>query len=98
MTAMRRQTIDGKVIESDNKIGEGKRIQGSGTITRTWNHPDEFVAPSKAMCSGCEDDFYNDHNPYGVKECWAYATSVVVNKVGYATLHVCNGPNVKMVK
>lgn len=21
-------------------------------------------------CSGCEDDFYNDRNPYGVKECW----------------------------
>lgn len=21
-------------------------------------------------CAGCEDDFYNDHNPYGVKRCW----------------------------
>jgi hypothetical protein len=21
-------------------------------------------------CSGCVDDSYNDHNPYGVKACW----------------------------
>ena len=21
-------------------------------------------------CSGCRDDFYNDHNPLGVKACW----------------------------
>lgn len=21
-------------------------------------------------CSGCEDDFYNDKNPMGVKRCW----------------------------
>jgi len=21
-------------------------------------------------CLGCEDDFYNGKNPYGVKECW----------------------------
>lgn len=23
------------------------------------------------FCVGCEDDFYNGKNPYGVKECWA---------------------------
>ena len=22
------------------------------------------------MCRGCREDFYNDHNPYGIKECW----------------------------
>jgi len=21
-------------------------------------------------CTGCEDDFYNGHNPMGIKECW----------------------------
>ena len=21
-------------------------------------------------CRGCRDDFYNDHNPMGVKQCW----------------------------
>ena len=29
-------------------------------------------------CSGCVDDFYNDHNPYGVKECWSLKTATVV--------------------
>ena len=24
----------------------------------------------KKHCSGCEDNFYNGNNPYGVKECW----------------------------
>lgn len=22
-------------------------------------------------CKGCEQDFYNGNNPYGVKECWS---------------------------
>ncbi len=22
-------------------------------------------------CVGCEQDFYNGNNPYGVKECWS---------------------------
>lgn len=25
---------------------------------------------AKADCAGCRDDFYNDRNPMGVKECW----------------------------
>ena len=24
----------------------------------------------KKHCSGCDNNFYNDNNPYGVKECW----------------------------
>lgn len=24
----------------------------------------------KKHCLGCEDDFYNGKNPYGIKECW----------------------------
>ncbi len=95
---MRVQIIDGKRIESDNTIRTGSGIHGMGTITRSWNHPDEFVVPTKAMCSGCRDDFYNDHNPLGVKECWMFKKATVVNKVGYSSIHVPNGPDTKMEK
>lgn len=27
--------------------------------------------PTKRDCAGCENDFYNGHNPYDVKECWS---------------------------
>lgn len=27
-------------------------------------------AVDRSHCAGCRDDFYNDHNPMGVKECW----------------------------
>ena len=26
----------------------------------------------KQDCAGCRNDFYNDHNPHGVKECWSF--------------------------
>ena len=29
-------------------------------------------------CSGCEQDFYNDHNPYGVKQCWSVPGAKIV--------------------
>lgn len=44
---------------------------------------------SKAMCAGCEDDFYNDKNPYGVKECWSYKTAEVKPRV---QIHVDQPP------
>ena len=25
----------------------------------------------KKHCIGCEDNFYNENNPYGIKECWS---------------------------
>jgi len=90
--------VDGTAIHTDNKLREGKRIHGRGTITRTFNHPSEYVYPNKAMCDGCEDNFYNGNNPYNVKECWAYKTAVVVNKVGYSSIHVPNGPDTIMKK
>lgn len=99
---MRIQVIDGTEIHSDNHIRIGTRIHGSGTVTRTWNYPfgdpNEYGEPRKEMCAGCEDDFYNGHNPYGVKECWAFKTAVVCNKVGYSSIHVPNGPDTKMVR
>jgi len=33
---------------------------------------------TKEMCSGCEQDFYNDKNPLGVKECWSFKDAKLV--------------------
>lgn len=32
---------------------------------------------SKDMCAGCEDDFYNGKNSYGIKECWSYKNAEI---------------------
>lgn len=34
----------------------------------------------KDKCGGCRDDFYNDHNPLGVKECWSLKTAKMVTR------------------
>lgn len=31
-------------------------------------------------CVGCEDDFYNDNNQYGIKECWNLKSARIVKK------------------
>ena len=98
MDIMKTQIIDGKAIYSDNDIRPGRAIHGCGTVTRTWNHPDEYVPPDKRMCSGCRDDRYNDHSPHGVKECWMFKSATVCNKVGHSSIHRMNGPDVLMVK
>ena len=38
------------------------------------------VAKSKALCSGCRDDFYNGNNSLGVQECWCFKTAKVVTR------------------
>lgn len=86
--------VDGKQIRTDNELRIGKRIHGRGEITRIWNQ-DELVQPKKEMCHGCRADFYNGQ---GAKECWMFKTAHVVNKVGYSTLHVMNGPDTIMEK
>jgi len=30
------------------------------------------------QCAGCEDDFYNGKNPYGIKECWSFKKAELV--------------------
>lgn len=90
---MRLQIIDGKHIYSDNELRVGKRIHGRGTVTRDFNHPDEYVAPDKSMCRGCYEDFYNGE---GAKECWSFKKAVVCNKVGYSSIHCANGPDTIM--
>jgi len=34
----------------------------------------------KQYCIGCDSDFYNGNNPYGVKECWNFKTAKIVTK------------------
>ena len=94
---MKRQIIDGTVIESDNPIRIGTGIHGGGRVTRTWNGPDaaNTVPKSPVMCRGCHDDFYNRA---GTSGCWSFQGAVVCNKVGHSTLNVCNGPDTKMEK
>lgn len=36
-------------------------------------------------CRGCEDDFYNDRNPLGVKRCWHVDTAQIVTKYRIGT-------------
>ncbi len=39
----------------------------------------------KKHCSGCRQNFYNDNNPYGIKECWLLKDAEVIERkrVGY---------------
>ena len=30
------------------------------------------------FCAGCRNNFYNDHNDYGVKQCWSFKDAKVV--------------------
>jgi hypothetical protein len=34
----------------------------------------------KRHCAGCRDDFYNDHNPMGVKACWNLKDAKIVKR------------------
>ena len=34
----------------------------------------------KKKCAGCEDDFYNGKNPYGVQQCWGLETAKLVER------------------
>ncbi len=34
----------------------------------------------RKYCKGCTENFYNDNNPHGIKECWHLTKSMVVWK------------------
>jgi len=34
----------------------------------------------KTNCSGCEDNFYNNNNPYNVKECFRFKDAKLVKR------------------
>lgn len=40
-----------------------------------------MTAPTKSHCSGCDDNFYNGNNPYGVQECWCFKTAKLIPRV-----------------
>lgn len=48
-----------------------------------------------SACSGCEDDFYNGHNPYGVKECWGRKTGTMGD---FLLIHIDQPPPYLHVK
>lgn len=35
---------------------------------------------TKSDCAGCEDNFYNGNNPYGVKECCRFRTGKLIRR------------------
>jgi hypothetical protein len=86
--------VDGVDVRTNNVLRVGTRIHGCGTITKKY----EKLRPTKSMCSGCRDNFYNGHNDLGVEECWCFDTAKVVNKVGYSSIHCENGPDTIMRK
>lgn len=86
--------LNGNRITTDNKLHEVRAVHGHGSITREYKR----LKPTKSQCVGCRDDFYNDHNPYGVKECWGFKSARVVNKVGYSSIYVTGGIDGKMTK
>lgn len=55
---------------------------GYGKIVRRY----KSLKPQKSMCNGCENDFYNGHNPYGIAECWHFKDAVVVDAYFYPGL------------
>lgn len=38
------------------------------------------ISIKKEQCNGCEDDFYNGHNDFGIKECWHFKSATLVMK------------------
>lgn len=89
MKVTKYKTLTGAFIRSDNPIREGSRMHGSGTVVKEHSR----TAPARSMCGGCRDDFYNGHNQLGVSECWSFKSAKVVDKIGYSSLHVANGPD-----
>ena len=49
------------------------------------NKPEKTVA----LCAGCRDDFYNDHNPYGVKQCWSFESAIIEKRI---IVGMCQNP------
>ena len=40
----------------------------------------DFMKVTKKDCCGCEDHFYNGHNPYNIPECWNLKNAKMVSK------------------
>jgi len=90
---MKPQLIGDKVVYSDNRIRSGTGIHGRGDIVK--EHPK--TAANKSACAGCYDDDYS-HGLGGAAECWSFKSARVVDKVGYSSIYVENGPDTVMRK
>ena len=53
-------------------------------LINLYNEEVERLYPKKEeklrLCNGCENDFYNDKNPFGIKECWSLDTATIEKK------------------
>lgn len=49
-------------------------------------------------CSGCENNFYNGNNPYGVERCWSLKDAKLVDRVRIHRDQVPPYRNVKPVR
>jgi len=85
---------DGAAIHSDNTIAAGSYMHGSGVVVREYSS----LKASRTKCRGCRDNFYNGRQNIDGTTCWSLAGATVVDKVGYSTLHVRNGPDTIMRK
>ena len=90
---MKTKIINGCAISTDNEI-RPSRIHGFGTIVREY----KSLKPSKDLCIGCRDDYYNYGGNSHTGECWRLSDARVVDKVGHSSLNVVGGPDAIMRK
>lgn len=76
-------------ISKNKNFHQGDRIHGCGVCVRHY----KSLKPSKAMCAGCRDDYYNHANRES-GGCWCFSSAKVVDKVGYSSIYVEGGPDV----
>lgn len=89
MPEMRDIKVGTTTVYTGHKLRDVSGIHGYGQTVRKY----KLLKPSKQMCRGCRDDFYNSRNQIGVEECWSFKTAEVVDKVGHTSIHVQNGPD-----
>ena len=66
---------------------------GQGTEVRIYRS----LKPNKKMCEGCHCDFYNNKNPWGIKECWHFKDAKVADKKFYPNFN-CTDAQMLTVK
>ena len=86
-------TVAGRPILSTNKLAHVVGLHGHGQIVKEH----DGITPDKSMCRGCHEDFYNTQNAAN-GGCWMFDKAKVVDKVGHSSIHICGGPDGKMVR
>jgi hypothetical protein len=83
-------TVSGIQIDVSQTFPEGIpcKTLDEAKNEQTMATDPSFVMPDSEKlkhCSGCEDDFYNDHNPLGVKKCWSLENACLVMRKQVST-------------